>query len=315
MEMRGILLSKFVVLSVDLLIVSVIAFLLIYIIPGDIAAEIAGPTATEQQVQSIRAHYGLDRPFPERVIAWYGNALQGDLGRSFLFDRPVAGLIAERLPLTLSLTLAATLLAATFGIALGTLAALRRGTFTDLSVSAVAVLGLSIPEFWLGITAIYLIAVEFSLLPTGGYAPLSRGIGEWARHLALPVAVLALTNTGYIARITRTAVLEVISMDFIRTAEAKGLSYTRIVAVHVMRNSFKQIVTAIGVTLGVLFGGAFVVEVVFSLPGLGRLIIDAIQRRDIPTIQGGLLIAGAAFAIVNAALETIYLVIDPRLRK
>lgn len=313
--MRSILLSKFVVLIVDLLIVSIIAFLLIYIIPGDIAAEIAGPTATQEQVQSIRDSYGLDRPFAVRVFTWYANALQGDLGRSFLLGRPVAGLIAERLPLTLALTIAATLLAAILGIALGTLAALRRGTFSDLSVSAIAVLGLSIPEFWLGLTAIYLIAVEWKLLPTGGYAPLSQGIVDWARHLTLPVAVLALTNTGYIARITRTAVLEVISMDFIRTAHAKGLSYSRIVAVHVMRNSFKQIITAIGVTLGVLFGGAFVVEVVFSLPGLGRLIIDAIQRRDIPTIQGGLLIAGVAFAVVNATLEAVYVAIDPRLRK
>lgn len=313
--MRSILLSKLVILIVDLLIVSIVAFLLIYIIPGDIAAEIAGPTATQEQVQSIRDSYGLDRPFAVRVFTWYANALQGDLGRSFLLGRPVAGLIAERLPLTLALTIAATLLAAILGVALGTLAALRRGTFSDLSVSAIAVLGLSIPEFWLGLTAIYLVAVEWKLLPTGGYAPLSQGIADWARHLILPVAVLALTNTGYIARITRTAVLEVISMDFIRTAHAKGLSYSRIVAVHVMRNSFKQIITAIGVTLGVLFGGAFVVEVVFSLPGLGRLIIDAIQRRDIPTIQGGLLIAGVAFAVVNATLEAVYVAIDPRLRK
>lgn len=313
--MHSMFFSKLAVLVVDLLLVSMIAFLLIYIIPGDIAAEIAGPTATMEQVQAIRESYDLDRPFPERVLTWYANALQGDLGRSFLFDRPVAGLIAERLPLTLALTVVATFLAATFGIALGTLAALRRGTLTDLSVSAIAVLGLSTPEFWLGLTAIYLVAVEWRLLPTGGYAPLSQGFIEWARHLALPVAVLALTNTGYIARMTRTAVLEVVAMDFVRTAHAKGLSYARIVAVHVMRNSLKQIITAIGVTLGVLFGGAFVVEVVFSLPGLGRLIIDAIQRRDIPTIQGGLLIAGIAFAVVNATLETAYVAIDPRLRK
>lgn len=313
--MRRMFLAKSLVLLVDLLIVSIIAFLLIYIMPGDIAAEIAGPTATQEQVAQIREHYGLDQPFPERVVSWYSNALRGDLGRSFLFDRPVSELIVERLPLTLSLTIASTLIAAILGITLGTLAALRRGTVSDVAVSAIAVMGLSTPEFWLGITAIYLVSVEWGLLPTGGYAPLSDGFVDWARHLALPIAVLALTNTGYIARMTRTAVLEVVSMDFVRTAHAKGLSYWRIVLVHVMRNASKQIATAIGVTLGVLFGGAFVVEVVFSLPGMGRLIIDAIQRRDLPTIQGGLLIAGAAFAIVNAALDTAYLAIDPRLRK
>lgn len=313
--MYRLLVHQLATLVAVLALVSVLAFLLIYLIPGDVAAEIAGPTASREQVDLIREHYGLNAPFLERVAIWYGNVLQGDLGTSFLFKRPVGELILERLPVTLSLTLLATVAAALIGVAMGALAALRRGTAVDLLVSTLSVLGLSVPEFWLGITAIYLFAVAWGLLPTGGYAPLSDGVLEWLRYMALPAGVLTLTNMGFIARITRSSFLEVVSLDFVRTARSKGLSPARINAVHVLRNALNQIITVIGITIGVLFGGAFVVEVVFALPGLGRLIVGAIQRRDIPTIQGGLLIAGAAFAFVNATVDTLYKVIDPRLRQ
>lgn len=298
-----------------LLLVSVLAFLLIYVVPGDVAAEIAGPTASQAQVVQIRQHYGLDRPFPERVVLWYGNVLRGDLGRSFLFKDDVGSLILDRLPVTLSLTAIATAVAALAGVALGAVAALRRGTLTDLAISSFSVLGLSVPEFWLGITAIYLFAVVWGLLPTGGYAPFSEGILDWLRCLILPAGVLALTNMGFIARITRSSFLEVTALDFVRTARSKGLRPSRVNAVHILRNALNQILTVIGITLGVLFGGAFVVEVVFALPGLGRLIVGAIQRRDIPVIQGGLLVSGAAFALINVTVDTLYRIVDPRLRR
>jgi peptide/nickel transport system permease protein len=227
----------------------------------------------------------------------------------------VTELIFERLPVTLSLTALAIVIASLLGVTLGALAALRRGSLVDLTISSVSVLGLSVPEFWLGITGIYLFAVSWGWLPTGGYTPLSEGVGGWLRSLAMPAGVLALTNMGFIARITRSSFLEVTSLDFVRTARSKGLSPARVTLVHVLRNALNQIVTVIGITLGVLFGGAFVVEVVFALPGLGRLIVGSIQRRDIPMIQGGLLMAGGAFAVVNAVVDTLYKVIDPRLRQ
>jgi peptide/nickel transport system permease protein len=313
--MCRLLLHQLVTLAAVLAIVSAVSFLLIYLVPGDVTAEIAGPTASQEQVQLVREHYGLDKTFPERVATWYGHALRGDLGTSFLFKRPVTNLIAERLPLTVSLTIISALIATIFGVTLGALAALHRGTIVDLLVSSLSVLGLSIPEFWLGITGIYLFSVTWGLLPTGGYVPPSDGLLKWSQHLALPAGVLALTNTGFVARITRASVLEVISLDFVRTARSKGLSELRVNLFHVMRNSLTQIITAIGITVGVLFGGAFVVEAVFALPGLGRLIVGAIQRRDIPTIQGGLLMAGAAFAVVNATVDALYMILDPRLRK
>ena len=313
--MLRLLVHQVATLAAVLVLVSVLAFLLIYLIPGDVAADIAGPTATREQVDMLREHYGLNRPFVERIFIWYGNVLQGDLGNSFVFKRPVGALILERMPITLSLTLLATAAAAIIGVAMGAMAALRRGTAVDLAVSTLSVLGLSVPEFWLGLTAIYLFAVAWGLLPTGGYVPLSDGLLPWLRCMALPAGVLALTNMGFIARITRSSFLEVVSLDFVRTARSKGLSPARINTVHVLRNALNQIITVIGITVGVLFGGAFVVEVVFALPGLGRLIVGAIQRRDIPTIQGGLLVAGAAFALVNATVDTLYKVIDPRLRQ
>jgi peptide/nickel transport system permease protein len=313
--MLRLILRQVVTLAAVLALVSVLAFLLIYLIPGDVAATIAGPTASREQVDMIREHYGLNAPFLDRVFLWYGHVLQGDLGTSFMFKRPVGELILERLPVTLSLTLLATTAAALIGVTMGALAALRRGTAVDVAVSTLSVLGLSVPEFWMGITAIYLFAVAWGWLPTGGYAPLSDGVLEWLRYLALPAGVLTLTNMGFIARITRSSFLEVVSLDFVRTARSKGLAPSRITMVHVLRNALNQIITVIGITIGVLFGGAFVVEVVFALPGLGRLIVGAIQRRDVPTIQGGLLVAGAAFAIVNVTVDTLYQVIDPRLRR
>jgi peptide/nickel transport system permease protein len=313
--MYRLLLQQTTTLAAVLALVSVLSFLLIYLIPGDVAAEIAGPTATQEQVAAVRQHYGLDRPFMDRVGLWYANVLRGDLGNSFLFKRPVTELIVERLPVTLSLTAIAILAASVVGVALGTIAALRRGSWVDLLVSSISVLGLSVPEFWLGITGIYLFAVSWRLLPTGGYVPLSEEPLGWLRSLALPAGVLALTNMGFIARVTRSAVLEVASLDYVRTARSKGLSTWRVNFAHVLRNALNQIVTVIGITLGILFGGAFVVEAVFALPGLGRLIVGAIQRRDIPMVQGGVLLAGAAFAIINTTVDTLYKVIDPRLRQ
>jgi peptide/nickel transport system permease protein len=310
-----LLLRQVAKLAVVVALVSVLSFLLIYLTPGDVAAEIAGPTATRQQVDMVRHRYGLDRPFMERVGIWYANVLRGDLGTSFLFKRPVAALILERLPVTLSLTALATVVTSLLGVALGIVAALRRGGFLDLAISSVSVLGLSVPEFWLGISGIYLFAVSWGWLPTGGYSPVSAGVVGWLRYLALPAGVLALTNMGFIARVTRSSCLDVIELDFIRTARSKGLSFMRVTLVHVLRNALNQIVTVIGITLGVLFGGAFVVEYVFSVPGLGRLIVEAIQRRDVPMIQGGVLLAGTAFAAVNAAVDILYSVIDPRLRR
>ncbi len=297
-----------------LFVVSLVTFLILWLVPGDITAEIAGPDATAEDLAAIRARLGLDRPLWERALAWYADLFRGDLGYSYLLNRPVSEAVLERLPVTLSLAGLALVMATAMGMLLGILAAVRHNTLVDQGAMVTALIGLSIPDFWFGIVMIILFGVWLGWFPTGGFVPLAEDPVGWARSMALPAITLALTQMGVIARMTRSAMLDVLGQDYIRTARAKGMKRSTVVFRHGLRNAMIPIVTVVGVITGVLLSGAVVIETVFSLPGVGRLIIGAIQRRDFPIIQGGLLITACVFVFVNILVDMLYAWFDPRVR-
>lgn len=297
-----------------LLLVSLLSFAIVWIVPGDVAAEMAGPTATAEELARLRERLGLTRPWHEQLVGWYGALIQGDLGESILLRQGVAGAILERLPVTLSLTFLALAIAFVAGTALGVLAAVRAGRAADRAAMGAALVGFSVPDFWLGLVLVYLFAVTLGWLPTGGYVPFTEDPAGWVRSMALPAATLALSQMGLFARMGRAAMLEVLRQDYIRTARAKGMPGWIVVGKHALRNALIPVVTVAGVALGVLLGGAVVIESVFSLPGVGRLIVGAIQRRDYPVIQGGLLLTATIFVVVNLAVDLLYAALDPRIR-
>lgn len=298
-----------------LLVVSLVAFGLTLLVPGDMAAEMLGPSATAADLERVRRELGLDQPPFVRMAQYYGGLLRLDLGRSVLLNQSVVEAILERLPVTLSLTCLGLGMAMLVGIPLGLFAASRSGRLSDQAAMGVALVGLSLPEFWLGLVMIWVLGVKLGWLPTGGWvSPTVDPLG-WLHHLVLPAGSLAIAQLGLIARMTRSAALEVASSDFIRTARAKGLAEPRVYARHVLNASLVPILTVAGIAFGVSLGGALVIEQVFSLPGVGRLVIGAVLRRDWPVIQGGLLLTATVFVLVNLLVDLLYLWADPRLRE
>ncbi|HRY27008.1 MAG: ABC transporter permease [Geminicoccaceae bacterium] len=297
-----------------LFVVTLATFLILWLVPGDISAEIGGIDATPEDLAAIRERLGLDRPLYERALLWYGNLLQGDLGHSYLLNRSVADAVLERLPVTLSLAGLALVIATAIGVLLGILAAVRHNTWLDQGAMVAALIGLSIPDFWFGIVLIILFGVQLGWFPTGGFVPINEDPLGWARCMALPAFTLAITQMGVIARMTRSSMLDVIKQDYVRTARAKGMRRRTVMFRHALGNAMVPIVTVVGVITGVLLSGAVVIEMVFSLPGVGRLIVGAIQRRDYPIIQGGLLVTACVFVFVNIVVDILYGVFDPRVR-
>ena len=297
-----------------LALVSLMSFGVIWLVPGDPAAAFLDAGATPAQLAQVRHRLGLDQPFYQQMIAWYERILHGDLGQSILLNRSVAAAIVERLPVTLSLTALALVLAVAMGVGAGLLAAMRHRNWTDQSLMVLALLGLSVPEFWLGLVLIFAFAVDLRWFPAGGYVPLSQSIAGWWRSLAMPAFTLAAVQMGFIARMTRSAMLEVLQQDFIRTADAKGLPWSIVVTRHGLPNALVPILTVIGIVTGGLLGGAVVVEQVFSLPGVGRLVIGAVLSRDFPVIQGTLLFVAVIYLLINLLVDILYAVADPRVR-
>ncbi|WP_426956103.1 ABC transporter permease [Muricoccus radiodurans] len=297
-----------------LLIVSLLSFAIVWIVPGDVAAEMAGPTATAEELARLRDRLGLNKPFLEQLFGWYGALATGDLGQSILLRQGVGAAIVERLPVTLSLTFLALGIALVVGTGLGILAAVRAGRAADRAAMGTALIGFSLPDFWLGLVLVYVFAVQLAWLPTGGFVPFHQDPIGWARSMTLPAATLALSQIGLFARMTRAAMLEVLRQDYVRTARAKGMPGWIVVGKHAFRNALIPVVTVAGISMGVLLGGAVVIEQVFSLPGVGRLIVGAIQRRDYPVIQGGLLLTATIFVLVNLAVDLLYAWLDPRIR-
>jgi peptide/nickel transport system permease protein len=285
-----------------------------HMVPGDPAVVMAGVGASADQVQRIREQFGLDAPFLVRLGRWYAGLLRGDLGQSILLGRSVAQAIAERLPATLALAAFAFGLTAVLGVVLGTIAAVRQHTWVDQAVMTIAVVGVSLPGFWLGLILIILFSVMLDWLPAGGYVPFAQSPSAWLRALVLPGASLALLQIGLLARITRSTVAETLRQDYVRTARAKGLPAWGVVGRHALGNATIPIMTVLGISVSLLLSGSVVVETVFSIPGLGRLMATAILARDYPVIQGGLLITALMFVGINLFVDLLYAWLDPRIR-
>jgi peptide/nickel transport system permease protein len=297
-----------------LLVVAVVVFLLLRLTPGDPAAVIAGDIATTEQIEHIRESLGLNRPLVVQFGIWFGNVLQGDLGESFFFRKSVVELIAQRLEPTVALALCTIVLAVAVAVPLGVLAAWRHGGWLDRALMGFSTLGFSIPVFVLAYLLIWLVSLELGWLPVQGYRRLAEGFGPFIRHLILPSLTLSVIYIALIARVTRAAVSEALTEDFVRTARAKGLPERRVLIRHALANAAVPIVTVIGIGLALLIGGVVVTESVYAIPGLGRLTVDAVLARDFPTIQGVILLFSVAYVLVNLAIDLAYLALDPRIR-
>jgi peptide/nickel transport system permease protein len=297
-----------------LALVSLISFSIMHLVPGDPATIIGGPSATPAELQAIRENLGLDKPFLAQLLKFYANALQGDLGRSLLLGKPVLEATIERLPVTLSITAYAMVLTLVFGLFTGVIAALRQNTWVDQAAMTFALLGVSIPNFWLALMMIVLFAVHLGWLPSGGYVPWQTDLLGWVRTTTLAAVSLAMLQMGLLARITRSTMLEVLRQDYIRTAKAKGLPRHLVVGKHAMANVMIPVVTVIGIILSVLVSGSVVIEAIFSIPGIGSLLVNGILRRDYPMIQGGLLFVASALMLTNIAVDVLYAYLDPRVR-
>jgi peptide/nickel transport system permease protein len=297
-----------------LLVVAVVVFRLLRLTPGDPAAVIAGDAATSEQIEHIRESLGLNRPLVVQFGIWFGNALQGDLGESFFFRKSVAELIAQRLEPTVALALCTIVLAVAVAVPLGVLAAWRHGGWLDRALMGFSTLGFSIPVFVLAYLLIWLVSLELGWLPVQGYRRLAEGFGPFIRHLILPSVTLSVIYIALIARVTRAAVSEALTEDFVRTARAKGLTERRVLIRHALANAAVPIVTVIGIGLALLIGGVVVTESVYAIPGLGRLTVDAVLARDFPTIQGVILLFSVVYVLVNLVIDLTYLALDPRIR-
>ena len=295
-------------------VVAIVVFSLLYFAPGDPAAIIAGDLATAQDIARIHHQLGLDEPFLVRFGQWAWGVLRGDLGISIFTNQPVWHLIQQRLEPTAALTVTTLIVSVGLAIPIGVLAAWRAGTWIDRAVMGFAVLGFSVPSFVLAYVLILIFAVELDWLPVQGYTSIVAGFWPFLRHLILPSTALGLIYAALIARITRASMLEVLSQDYIRTAHAKGLSSRNVLIGHALKNAAVPIATIIGIGVALLIGGVIVTETVFAIPGIGRLTVDAILRRDYPIIQGVILLFSSAYVIVNLLVDLSYTVLDPRVR-
>ena len=295
-------------------VVALFVFSLLYIAPGDPAAVIAGDQATPADVERIRQSLGLDRPFLVRFGEWSWRILHGDLGLSIFTNLPVWTMIEQRIGPTMSLMSVTLVLSVVVAVPMGVIAAWKAGSLLDRIIMGFAVFGFSVPVFVVAYLLAYVFALELEWLPVQGYTPLSAGVWPWLENLILPAIALGCVYLALIARITRATMLEVLSQDYIRTARAKGLGQQPILFLHALKNAAVPIVTVIGIGIALLIGGAVVTESVFVIPGLGRLTIDAILRRDYPVIQGVVLLFSFIYVLVNLGIDLLYTLLDPRIR-
>jgi peptide/nickel transport system permease protein len=296
------------------LVVATMAFVLIHLAPGDPAAIIAGPDAPAEDVARIRSTLGLEQPLHVQLVRWYGRLVQGDLGQSIFLRKPVGEAILDRAEPTLLLTLAAILIAVLIGVPVGVLSARHHNTATDQAFMVFALLGISIPNFLLGLLFVLVFGVWLGWFPVAGYSPLEDGWLDTARSLVLPALALGLVQSALIARIARSSMLDVLREQYITTGRAKGLGERLVVYKHALRNALVPTVTVIGISVAVLVSGAVVVETVFNIPGLGRLIVSAVSRRDYPVVQGVVLVIAGLYMLVNLLVDLSYLIIDPRVK-
>jgi peptide/nickel transport system permease protein len=297
-----------------LVVVALIVFMILRLTPGDPAAALVGDNGTSADIARIHASLGLDRPLPVQFVKWTGQLLQGNLGDSYYMKQPVTRLIAQRIAPTVSLSVLTLVMTLLLAVPLCVIAASRHGGWRDRMLMGVSVMGFSVPSFVVGYILIWAVALHAKLLPVQGYAPLSAGIGPWLTHLILPAITLSIVYLALIARVTRAAVAEALTEDYIRTARAKGISEARVLIRHALANAAVPIITVIGIGVGLLIGGVVVTETVYAIPGLGQLTVDAVLARDFPLVQGITLFFSFVYVLINLLVDMSYLLLDPRIR-
>jgi peptide/nickel transport system permease protein len=297
-----------------MLVVAAGVFLLLYLTPGDPVSVILGPDATPQRISELRQQLGLDQPVPIQVARWFGRLLHGDLGQSIYLNRPVTQTILERAEPTLLLTLLATLFAILVGLPIGIISATRAGSWADLGAMLVALGGISMPSFWVGLNLIFVFAVMLGLLPVAGYQPLSKGLWQNLRYLILPAVTLGFAQAALLARMSRSLMLDVLREDYVRTARSKGVAERRVVLSHALKNAMVPLITVMGLTFAILMGGAVITEQVFNIPGVGRLLVQSVLRRDYPVVQGIVLVIAFNYVVINLCVDILYGLFDPRVR-
>lgn len=294
--------------------ICLLSFVLLALVPGDPVTAMFGLEANPAAIVALRAKYALDDPLPLRFLAWFGHVLTGDLGRSIQTGRPVLATVAAALVPTLQLGAAATFVSLVIAIPAGIVAAARRNGTADFMASFIALCGLSLPSFWLGILLILGFSIALPWLPSSGYAPFLTAPGAAFAHLVLPAVTLGAAMAAATMRMTRAAMIEVLGADYIRTARAKGMKRSRVVWHHALRNALLPVITLVGLQMGQLLGGVVITESVFSWPGIGKLTVDAIFARDYPVVQGSILVTATLFVLINLVTDLLYTVLDPRLR-
>jgi len=297
-----------------LLIVSFAAFSLIWLVPGDAAVVILGPDVDKATVEALRKSLGLDRSLPAQYGTWLGKAIQGDLGRSLRDNRPIGTAVLDRLPATVELSALAMLIALALGIPAGIITATKRGTWVDLVGSVLSLGGISMPNFWLGILLILTLSVVLGWLPPSGYVSLRESVRGNLELMIMPAVTLGLALAATVARQTRASVLQVLDLDYVRTARAKGAKEGRVIGVHVLKNALIPVVTIVGLQIGRLAGGAVITETIFGIPGVGRLAVDSLLSRDFPVIQAVVLLMAVTVVLSNLVVDVVYAYLDPRIR-
>lgn len=310
------LLIRRLLMTIPLLfVVSFLIYSLIALVPGDPAVALAGQNPTPEQIAAVRAELGLDDPFLVQYWRWLSDALQGNLGVSLFSSESVSSAIVARLPATLSLAFLALVMAIVLGLAIGSVAGLHPGTWIDRVATVTASVGVAVPYFWVGMILVLLLAINNPVFPAVGYSPLGEGFGDWLRHLILPASALAIAPAAVIARQTRAAVATVMSEDYIRTADAKGLSRVRVVGKHALKNAAVPVVTVFGIEANRLIGGTVVIEQLFAIPGVGQLAYSSVFARDFPMVQGVLLTTAALVLLINLLVDISYGYFNPRIRQ
>ena len=312
--MRRYILHRLALLPPTLVLISLLVFLLQQLLPGDPALAMAGEQRDPQVIEFIRHRYHLDQPLPVQYALWLGGVLQGDLGQSIRIEKPVVELVAEKLPVTLELTLFAMAIALSIGVPMGVLAAVKRGTFWDLFANGLALWGLSTPNFWLGILFILYFSVQLHWLPASGFVSPAESLSRNLATLIMPAFVLGNAIAAVVMRHTRSAMLQAMRSDYVRTARAKGLSEWRVVLRHALPNALQPVITLGALEFGGLLSGAVLTEQVFTIPGFGKLIVDAVFNRDYAVVQGVVLVTATFYTLLNLAADVLYAIVNPRLR-
>ena len=313
--MSGYILRRILATIPVMLIVATAVFLLLKMTPGDPAGILLGPEATEERRLALREELGLNDPVITQYASWLWDALRGDLGTSLFLDEPVTTALAARAEPTIVLTIASVLVALLIGIPLGIMSAIKRGSWFDVGSMGVAIVGISMPTFWLGLNLILIFAVKLRWLPIAGYESFSEGGIASLRYMILPALTLGAAQAAFLARMTRSMMLDVLHSDYIRTARAKGVRESSVTLVHAFRNAMLPVATIVGLSIAGLLGGAVVTEQIFNLPGVGRLLIQAVVRRDVPLVQGTVLIVALIYVVVNLTVDLFAVAIYPRLRR